>query len=57
LLKINKVYSSPDMKIKESRRKRWARHVGRTEGMVKAYKNLVGKPEVKVILGRLAMGW
>jgi hypothetical protein len=51
-------YSLPNViRVMKSRRVRWARYVARMEGIIYAYKVLVGKPEGKRLLGRPRRRW
>jgi hypothetical protein len=55
---LHNLYTSPDIirQIK-SRRMRWAGHVARMGERRNVYRVLVGKPEVKRLLGRPRRRW
>jgi hypothetical protein len=50
-------YSSPNIRMIESRRMRWVRHVACMGKMKNAYKILVGKPEEERPLGSHRHRW
>ena len=55
---LNDLYSSPNIvRVRKSRRLRWAGHVARMEEGRVVYKVLVGKPEGKRPLGRPRRRW
>jgi hypothetical protein len=55
---LNDLYSSPDtIRVIESRRMRWSRHVADLGERRVAYRVLVGKPEGKILLGRPRRRW
>jgi hypothetical protein len=55
---LNDLYSSPNtVRIKKSRRMRWAGHVARMGEGRGVYRVLVGKPEGKRPLGRPSRRW
>jgi hypothetical protein len=55
---LHNLYSSPSkIRIKKSRRMRWARHVARMGEKRNVYRLLVGKPEGKRPLGRPRRRW
>jgi hypothetical protein len=50
---LHNLYSSPSIiRMTKSRKIRWAGHVARVEAKRNAYSISVGKPEVKIPLGR-----
>jgi hypothetical protein len=51
------LYSSPNISQIKSRKMRWAGHVARMGEERKVHRVLVGKPEVKRLLGRLKHRW
>jgi hypothetical protein len=55
---LHNLYSSPSIiRVKKSRRMRWAGHVARLGEKRNMYRLLVGKPEGKRPLGRLRRRW
>ena len=55
---LNDLYSSPNnVRVKKSRRMRWAGHVARMGEKRGVYRVSVGKPEGKRPLGRHRRGW
>jgi hypothetical protein len=53
---LHNMYTSPNtIKVIKSRKMKWAGNVARIEGMINAFKILVGKPEGKRPLGRLSI--
>jgi len=58
LEELNDLYSSPNIvRMIQSRRMRWARHVARTGEERGVYRVLVGKPEGRRPLGRPTCRW
>jgi hypothetical protein len=55
---LHNLYFSPCViRMINSRRMRWVRHVARMGGKRNAYRILVGKPEGKIPLGRPRSRW
>jgi hypothetical protein len=55
---LHNLYSLPNIiRMIMSRRMRWAGYVARTVAKRNVYRILVGKPEVKRLLGRSRYGW
>jgi hypothetical protein len=55
---LHNLYSSPNIiRMIKSRRMRWTGHVARMAEKWNAYRNLVGTPEGKKLLGRTRRRW
>jgi hypothetical protein len=55
---LNDLYSSPNIvRVIKSRRMRWTGHVARMGEERGVYRLLVGKPEVKRLMGRPRLRW